>query len=79
MTKSTSLTIVAVYRPPARGTVTTGFCDAVSDLFDQLILSNKTFTELPCAETNVAGADDSSIDLQIENVLSRYNLVQHVH
>ena len=32
-----------------------------------------------CGDFNAPGADDSSIDPQTENVLSRYNLVQHVH
>ena len=73
-TKSTAVTIVGVYRPP--GSVTTAFCDAASDLFDQLLLSNKTF--VVCGDFNVPGVDGSSIDPHVENLLTRYNLVQHV-
>ena len=75
VTRSTAITIVGVYRPP--GSVTTAFCDAVSDLFDQLLMSNKTF--VMCGDFNVPGADGSSIDPQMENLLTRYNFVQHVH
>ena len=41
-----------------------------------MLLSNKTF--VVCGDFNVPGVDGSSIDPQIENLLTRYNLVQHV-
>ena len=74
-TKSSTITVVCVYRPP--GSVTTATCDALSDLFDQLLLHSRRF--VVCGDFNVPGADGSSLDPQVESLLSRYNLVQHVH
>ena len=74
-TKSGSITVVCVYRPP--GSVTTALCNAMSDLFDQLLLSKQRF--VICGDFNVPGADSSSVDPLMDNLISRYNLVQHVH
>jgi len=57
--------------------VTSALCDALADLFDQLLLSTQRC--VVCGHFNVPGNDDSSVDPQVHSLLSRYNLVQHVH
>jgi len=49
----------------------------MSDLFDQLLLSKQRF--VICGDFNVPGADSSSLNPLMDNLISRYNLVQHVH
>lgn len=56
---------------------TTAFCDALAELFDQLLPHSRRFVVF--GYFNVPGVDGSSLDLQIESLLFRYNLVQHVH
>ena len=74
-TKSMPVLIVCVYRPS--GPVTSALCNALADLFDQLLLLTQRF--VVCGNFNVPSNDDSSVDPQVDSLLSRYNLVQHVH
>jgi len=48
----------------------------MSDLFDQLLLFKQRF--VICGDFNVPGADSSSVDPLMDNLISRYDLVQHV-
>lgn len=73
-TKSNSLTVVCVYRPP--GTITAAVHDAFCDLFDQLLLTKKRY--IICGDFNAPGSSGGRLDPQIDDLLSRYNLVQHV-
>jgi len=73
-TKSNSLTVVCVYRLP--GTITAAVHDAFCDLFDQLLLTKKRY--IICGDFNAPGSSCGRLDPQIDDLLSRYNLVQHV-
>ena len=52
------------------------FCNQLADLFDQLITTDKRF--IICGDFNCPGVDDNLIDDNLDDVLQRYDLVQHV-
>ena len=71
---SVQIVVACLYRPP--GNVSDLFCTQLADLFDQLITIDKRF--VVCGDFNCPGVDDNLIDNNLDDVLQRYDLVQHV-
>lgn len=68
-------TVVCLYRPP--GAVTQSFCQQFADLLDQLVTAKQRF--VICGDFNCPGAGDRQLDVNLDDLLQRYNLAQHVN
>lgn len=68
------VTVACIYRPP--GTVTRQFCDQFADMLDQLVTAKQRF--MICGDFNCPGRDGCQLDVNLVDVLQRYDLVQHV-
>ena len=66
--------ITCLYRQP--GTVSSAFCDELSDLFDQLLLGGER--QVVCGEFNCPGKNGTLLDDRLQEVLSSYNQQQLV-
>ena len=64
-----------IYRPP--GPVSTDFCDDLSKLFDQLMLSG--LRHIVCGDLNCPGQRALSLDDRLNDVLQRHNQRQLVN
>ena len=76
-TDTSSVVVVCIYRPPGLDSAT--FRDKLSDLFDRLVLLGKKF--IACGDFNCPSSAGSTdlLDERLTNLLSRYNLTQHVN
>jgi len=68
------VTVACINRPP--GTVTRQFCDQFADMLDQLVTAKQRF--MICGDFNCPGRDGCQLDVNLVDVLQRYDLVQHV-
>ena len=68
------VTVVCVYRPP--GVVSQLFCQQLADVLDQLVTAKQRL--IVCGDFNCSGAGDCHLDFNIEDLLQRYDLTQHV-
>ena len=72
--RSSSLIVVCIYRPP--GHVSAALCDALADLLDRLLESCLKF--VLCGDLNTPGEESLQIDTKIAQLLVDYNLEQRV-
>ena len=61
--------VSCIYRIP--GSVSTAFCNDISDILEQLMLSDKRY--IVCGDFNCPGGEDATIDDHLNDVLLRYN------
>jgi hypothetical protein len=66
--------ITCIYRQPAA--VSNAFCEDLSDLFEQLLLSGQR--QVVCGDFNCPGKDGTQLDDRLQEVLSCYNQLQLV-
>ncbi len=66
--------VVCVYRPP--GAVSQLFCQQFADVLDQLVTAKQRF--LVCGDFNCPGDGGHQLDVNLEDLLQRYDLAQHV-
>ena len=73
-TPGKSMDLISIYRPP--GPVSGDFLEELADLLDQLTTTDRCF--LVCGDFNCPGSDNKTIDPRLSDVLTQYNLSQHV-
>jgi len=68
------VTVVCIYRPP--GAVSQLFRQQLADVLDQLVTAKQRF--IVCGDFNCPGVDRRQLDANLEDLLQRYDMTQHV-
>src|SRR5208282_6417096 len=75
VSRSSSFVAVCIYRPGTRSP-TSAFFDDLSDLLDLLQVLDPKF--VLCGDFNCPGEGGTSLDDRLVDIISRYDLMQHV-
>jgi exonuclease III len=80
VTKTASVVIACIYRPP--GSINASFYDELSDLFHHFLLLGKKFIvcgDFNCPSKTSSSDPDERLDERLTQLLLRHNLTQHVN